>query len=93
MRARPKWCKDWPPGEAVEAWQSQQTDVWVWATRVLVRDPRPDHGCWRRCSETHLARGLTSMIMTPAQPAPPLRWDGRGETPLPKADAHFTAEN
>ena len=60
----------------------------VGAMRELVRDPQPNQGCWRRCSNTHLARGLATMIMKPALPAPPLRnGNGRGEAPLPKADA------
>ena len=41
-------------------------------------------GLLARCKETHLARGLTSMIVKPAQPAPPWRWDGRGKKPSPK---------
>ena len=64
-----------------------------WALCELVRDPRPNQRCWRRCSETHLARGLTTMIVKPALLAPPLRWEWTGGGALPKADADFTAEN
>lgn len=65
----------------------------VGAMRELVRDPQPNQGCWRRCSNTHLARGLATMIMKPALPAPPLRKEWTGGGALAQGRRGFTPEN